>query len=199
MAWTGLTNGHLVIRSAPVSLNSVRPTATVSAADADAMLSGLATGPRDEVLALWTAAPRVGGRPDPSQQRVLAARGASEPTGITNFDAPQVVAGPGPLSMPSVAIDPVTDVAVAVWRTGGRNAGIDYAVRGTKSAASVAGRPAGRQPTGGRGTDGFPAIGLGGLCALVLIVGGMRRRIRRKDDRLRRSPFWSPSVSRHDP
>ncbi len=199
MAWTGLTNGHLVVRSAQVSLSSVRPTATVSAPDADAMLSALATGPRDEVLALWTAAPRLGGQPDPSQQRVLAARGASAPTGITSFDAPQVVAGPGPVSTPSVAIDPVTDVAVAVWRTGGRNPGIDYAVRGTKSAASVAGRPAGRAPTGGHGTGVFPAIALGALCALGLVVGGVRRRIRRKDDRLRRSPFWSPSASRHDP
>jgi hypothetical protein len=201
VGWTGLMNGHLVIRSSPVSLAAVRPTTTVSDPDSDAMLSALATGPRDEVIALWTAAPRLAGRPDFYQQRILAARGSGQPSGMTKFDAPQVIAGPGPVATPEVAIDPVTDVAVAVWRNRGRNPGIDYAVRGTKSAASIAGRPAdGRH--GGRGGNGWvlvAEIALGGLGALAILVGAVRRRIRRNDERRRRWTIWMPSTTRPDP
>ncbi len=197
VGWTGLENGHLVVRSSPVSLNSVRPTTTVSDPDADAMLTGLATGPRDEVIALWTAAPRVAGRPDPSQERVLAARGASEPSGMTKFDAPQVIAGPGPVATPEVAIDPVTDVAVAVWRNRGRNPGIDYAVRGTTSAAGVAGRPVdgGQTARGGNGWEVVVGIVVGALGLVGAVLAGVRRRIRRSAERRRRSPLWMPTIA----
>jgi len=200
VAWTGLMRGHLVVRTAPVSLSSVRPTTTVSDPDADAMLSALATGPRDEVIALWTAAPRVGARPDPTQQRILAARGASEPSGMTKFDGPQVIAGPGPVATPGVAIDPLTDVAVAVWRNRGRDPGIEYAVRGTTSATSIAGKPTGRQ--GGRGDGkGVPtlvAILLAAVGGLGAAAWGLRRRILRNVARRRRWPITSPSITRSD-
>jgi hypothetical protein len=185
VAWTGLAEGHFAIRTAPVSLSSFRPTTTISDPDADAMLSDLATGPADEVIALWTAAPRSGGRPEPDHERLVSARGTSDPSGVTKFDSPQLVDGPGPVTTPRIAIDPVTDVAVAVWLNRSNNPGIDYAVRApTPSGSALGGRPATK--AGRRGGTGAPAV-LTVVITLVLAITaflvGLRRRARSKEDR----------------
>jgi hypothetical protein len=201
VAWTGLQDQHFVIRSSPVSISSVRPTTTVSDPDADAMLDDLATGPRDEVIALWTAAPRSGGRPSPSAQRILSSRGVSEPSGVTRFDVPQLIAGPGPVATPRVAIDPVTDVAVAVWRNRGQNPGIDYAVRGSSASdTSIVGRPTTPRAAGPRGSA-WPLlviVALGVLLAAAAVLGGLRRRARRSDERRRRRLVNSLGLTRSD-
>jgi hypothetical protein len=195
VAWTGLSEGHFVIRVAPVSVSSMRPTTTISDPSSDAMLSTLGTGPDDEALALWTTAPRVAGRPDPSQERILSARGVSEPSGVAKFEAPELVTGPGPLGAPALGIDPVTDVAVAVWRNVGRNPGIDYAVRGSAaSETSIAGKPGTPQPARRSGRSGPSSVLLviGGVLVLVVVMLGLwlsvrgrqrhRARPRRADD-----------------
>ncbi|HEY5198934.1 MAG TPA: hypothetical protein VIJ51_18085 [Solirubrobacteraceae bacterium] len=186
VAWTGLSGGHFVVRAAPVSVNSIRPATTVSDPSADAMLSDLATGPKDEVIALWTAAPRSDGQPDAAEQRIISARGLSEPSGVARFAAPQLVAGPGLLSEPRVAIDPVTDVAVAVWRNRGGNPGIDYAVRGPSgSDTSVAGRPGPAQGARRAGSGGPSAVTIvvGVLVGLGFVLFGLRRRARARERR----------------
>jgi hypothetical protein len=201
VAWTGLQDQHLVVRSSPVSVDSIRPATTVSDPNADAMLDDLATGPRDEVVALWTAAPRTGGRPVTDAERILSSRGVSEPSGVTKFDVPQLVAGPGPVTTPRVAIDPVTDVAVAVWRNRGRNPGIDYAVRGSAASdTSVVGRPATPQAARPHGS-GWPTlvvVVLGVLLGVAVVLAGLRRRARRSDERRRRRLVNSLSLTRSD-
>lgn len=181
--WTGLLDGHLDIRVASVSIHATTPATTVSDPRADAMLSSVATGPRDDLVLLWTAAPRSTGAPQAADERIISARGVSEPSGVMKFDTPQLVAGPGLLSSPNVGIDPVTDVAVAVWRNQSANPGIDYAVRGpAASNTSVAGRP-GTPHAARRGDPGGPPavaaiVALAGLVAVVLALLGIRRRAR---------------------
>jgi hypothetical protein len=186
VAWTGRSGAHLVIRTAPVSLSSLRPATTISDPDADAMLTDLATGPQNEAIALWTAAPRSDGQPEDDEERILSARGISDPSGVTKFDTPQLVAGPGPVATPRVAIDPVTDVAVAVWRKRGPNPGIEYAVRASNtSGAKVAGRRGAPQPRHGGRTVVTLVIGI--LLAIGGVLVGLRRRARAKEERRRRT------------
>ena len=186
MAWTGLMDGHFVVRTAAVSVTSRRPTTTVSDPNADAMLDGLATGPKGEVIAIWTTAPRAGGKPAPLTERILSARGASQASGVTRFDSPQLVAGPGELLAPWVAIDPVTDVAVAAWRDGGTNPGIDYAVRqGSAPPAAIAGAPVSpkRAHRGGSGVLAAVTIFVVALLGLGLAAAALTRRARARHRR----------------
>jgi hypothetical protein len=180
VGWTGLLDGHFVVRTAPVSVTARRPTTTVSDPNSDAMLADMATGPKGEVIALWTTAPRTG-NPAQAAARILSARGVSEASGVTRFDPPQVVSGPGDLLAPRVAIDPVTDVAVAAWREGDTNPGIDYAVReGSAAQAATAGAPGTAKGALRGGRSGLPALplGLAAVLGLGLILVELRRRTR---------------------
>jgi hypothetical protein len=125
MAWTGMQAGHYVVRAAAVSLAGVGPPATLSAADQDSLLADLAPGPRDEVLAVWSSAPRTTAGLDRAGIEIMAARG---PAGGT-FGPAEAVAPPGAAGQPAVAIDPATDQALAAWRVGGSRPAIEYAVR----------------------------------------------------------------------
>jgi hypothetical protein len=128
MAWTGADEGHWVVRTAAIDLNGVGPVDTVSSADDDALLAGLAPGPDSDVLALWTE-PQLDpqGDPDFGRQAIFAARGIDARPALTIFGEPEEVAAPGPNSDPAVAFDPNSDRAVAAWR--GEGGGIDYAIR----------------------------------------------------------------------
>jgi hypothetical protein len=181
VVWTGLSEGHLVVRAAPVSLTSLRPATTVSDPGEDAMLTDVATGPRDEALVLWTTGPRLAGQAGAGEQEILTARGTIDPTtGVAKFDLPQLVAGPGLVATPRVAIDPVSDVAVAVWRNRSRNPGVDFAVRGMTLPDPTV--PARREAPSAGPSDGAPGlpvilltlVGLG----LVLLALGYRARSR---------------------
>ena len=89
---------------------------TISAAGTDALLAGLAPGPRDETFVSWTEPQRTAlGLANTSQQAIFAARGTDEHGGISVFGAPEQLTPAGPNGDPAVAVDPGSDRAVAAW------------------------------------------------------------------------------------
>ncbi len=142
MAWTGMSAGRYVVRAASVSLFASRPSRTISGPSGDAILADLATGPRDEAIALWTSAPRRAGGFDVGRTELLAARGVAVLPGLAAFSAPEAVAGPGAVAAPRAAVDPTSDTAVAVWQNLGTEPGIAYTTRGRATAGLRRGGPA---------------------------------------------------------
>ncbi len=112
LAWTGLFDGHYVVRASPVSLRrGAWAPVTISPATAahgdDAVLADLVPGPDAEALALWSAGPRLSsGAPNPRRQAILAARGHYAGRGEAAFEVPEPIAPPGPNGPPAAAFDP---------------------------------------------------------------------------------------------
>jgi hypothetical protein len=128
LAWAGSAAGHWVVRSAPVDLNGVQAVDTIAAPGADALLADLAAGPVGDALVLWTEPlPSAAGPPDMQRQAIFAARGFGVYPGRIAFDEPEQVAPPAPVSDATVALDPDSDRAVAVWQ--GEAATIEYSIR----------------------------------------------------------------------
>ncbi|HLH14524.1 MAG TPA: hypothetical protein VKV16_07015 [Solirubrobacteraceae bacterium] len=128
LAWAGEAADHWVVRTAPVDLNGMGPVSTISAAGADALLAGLAAGPRGDALVLWTVpATGTGGEPDLQQQALLAARGFDAYPGRAYFGPAEEIAPAAPVASPAVAFDPDSDRAIVAWR--GLRGAIEYAVR----------------------------------------------------------------------
>ncbi len=128
MAWSGAAHGHWVVRSAAIDLNGIGPVATISDARADALLSDLAPGPDGEALALWTQPRRQpAGGLDTADQALYAARGLDAYPDTTIFGAPEAVVAPGPTSDATLAFDPASDRALALWR--GEGGAVEYAIR----------------------------------------------------------------------
>ncbi len=131
MGWTGMNGGLYAVRVAKVSLRGILAPDTIAAQPAtDDVLAGLATGPDDDLLALWTATPRPASGPDWVHVRVVAARGVDVPGPVASFAPAQTIGGPGELSRPAGAIDPTTDRAVVAWLGGQEPASLFYAVSG---------------------------------------------------------------------
>jgi len=130
IAWAGSADGRWVLRTAAVDARGVGPVATIAARGGDALLSDLATGPDGDAVVLWTE-PQLtaAGRPDLRSQAIFAARGIDAYPDRTIFRAPEQVAPPGPNEDATVAVDPDSDRAVAVWL--GANARIEYSIRST--------------------------------------------------------------------
>jgi len=129
-AWTLVADGSFVVRAAGLTSARVLPAATIAAPGADLRLSGLATGPNNDFVAVLESAPRSAGGFDTSQQEILAARSVPGGPGGVAFETPVPIAPPGANTAPSVAIDPSNDRAVVVWQTiaGGLPA-VGYSVR----------------------------------------------------------------------
>ncbi len=127
MAWTGMEAGHLVIRTAAIDLHGVRTPSTISPPGSDALLDALAPGPENEVLALWSEPQQTPTGLNLHQEAIFAARGFNDYPGQTAFTAPEQVAAAGPNREASVALDPSSDRAIAVWRSGA--GAVAYAVR----------------------------------------------------------------------
>jgi hypothetical protein len=129
MAWAGCANGRWVVRAAAIDLQGPQPISTLAAPDGgQALLAGLAAGPRGEAIVLWTE-PQQGehGEANSARQAIFAARGLDAASGRVLFDAPELVAAPAAISRPSIAFDPGTDRALSVWRSGGGS--LEYAIR----------------------------------------------------------------------
>jgi hypothetical protein len=128
LAWTGAQDGHWVVRTAAIDLGGLRATSTVSSPEGDALLSDLAPGPRGEAIALWSE-PRqaTDGALELGAQAIVAARGVDAYPGKTVFAAPEQIAPPGPNADATVAFDPDSDRAIALWR--GAGGMIEYAIR----------------------------------------------------------------------
>jgi hypothetical protein len=128
IAWAGASAGRWVVRAAPVDLNGVLSVSTIAAPGGDALLADLAPGPDNEALVLWTEPlPTRTGAPDMARQAILAARGTETGDGHVVFDEPEQVAAPGPVSNATVALDPSSDHALAVWQ--GEAGTIEYSIR----------------------------------------------------------------------
>jgi hypothetical protein len=128
-AWAGSAGGRWVIRAAPVDLNGLGAVGTIAAPGADALLAALAAGPVGDAFVLWTEpAPTAAGSPDLQRQALFAARGFDVAPPRALFGEPEQVAPPAPVSDASVALDPSSDRAVAVWQ--GEAGAIEYAIRG---------------------------------------------------------------------
>ena len=128
LAWAGVEAGHWVVRTAAIDQRGIGARGTIAAPDADALLCDLAAGPADDALLLWVV-PQTGegGAPDLQREALLAARGSDVRPRRTVFAAPEQVAAPGPYSEPSLALDPDSDRALAVWRS--EASALQYAVR----------------------------------------------------------------------
>ena len=128
LAWAGAEEGHWVVRAGPVDLEGVLTPSTIAAPGADALLAGLAPGPDNDALLLWSEpAPSEGGAPDMARQALLAARATEAGSGRAVFDEPETISPPGPVVDPTVAVDPDDDAALAVWQ--GEAGAIEYSVR----------------------------------------------------------------------
>jgi len=138
LAWTGAQDGRWVVRTAAVDLHGLRKASTISDPAVNALLSDLQPGPDGEAIALW-GEPQIGagGGLDFGTQALVAARGIDARPGITIFGAPEQVAAPGPVGVPTfaaeqksdatLAFDPSSDRALAVWRGTGER--IYYSIR----------------------------------------------------------------------
>jgi hypothetical protein len=128
LAWAGSAAGHWVVRTAPVDLSGVQAVNTIAAPGGDALLADLAAGPTGDALVLWTEPlPTAAGPPDMERQAIFAAHGFDAYPGRAVFDEPEEVAPPAPISDATVALDPDSDRAVAVWQ--GEAAAIEYSIR----------------------------------------------------------------------
>ncbi len=129
LAWAGAGAEHWVVRAAPVDLNGVGDVTTIAApAGMDALLAHFAAGPAGDALLLWTEPlPTAAGPPDMARQAIFAARGFENSATDSRFGAPEQLAPPASVNDPTVAIDPESDRAVAVWR--GEAAAIEYSIR----------------------------------------------------------------------
>jgi hypothetical protein len=128
MAWTGAQQGHWVVRAAAIDLNGLRKTSTISDPGSDALLSDLEPGPTGEALALWSEPQRTpDGRLDLGRQALVAARGIDAYPGRTIFGQPEQIAAAGPNEDATVAFDPASDRALALWR--GERGAVQYAIR----------------------------------------------------------------------
>jgi hypothetical protein len=130
LAWPGAAGGRYVIRLAHVALGGVQRPVTIAAAPGGgaALLAGLATGPREDALLLWTqvASPPSG----PARVGTMfATYGILPASGRAILGSPEQVARRVSAGAASVSFDPGNDRAAAIWRTAG--AGIAYAVRAT--------------------------------------------------------------------
>jgi hypothetical protein len=129
LAWAGAAAGRWVVRTAPVDQLGLQSTGTLAAPAGSALLAGLAPGPDGGALAVWTE-PQAGadGAPDLDRQAIAAARGIDTRPGITSFGPRELIAPPGPFTQPTVAFDPGSGRALAVWKQ--RGGGLLYALRG---------------------------------------------------------------------
>jgi hypothetical protein len=124
-----MSGGRYVVRAAPVSVDAVPRGRVVSRGRADALLADIATGPHGQALAAWTSAPRTSRGFDARRRRIIAARGDIVHPFRARFQPPETVAVAGPNANPSVAYDPSSNRAVAVWQAQGRPSGVEFAVR----------------------------------------------------------------------
>src|SRR5262249_32620794 len=128
IAWTDVEHGHYMVRAAPAVFAATRPSARLSNPDGQAVLAGLAAGPVGEAVALWKSAPGTGSGLDQRRRELWAARTFIKPHDRPAFHRPEIVASAGPTLLPSVAVDPADDRAVAAWLRPAPEPRIEYAV-----------------------------------------------------------------------
>jgi hypothetical protein len=165
------------VRGAPAVLAARGSSTLLSGAGTEAVLAGLAPGPAGEAMALWTSAP-MGESPGAARTQLWAERTFVVPHDRLAHLPAQMLAAPGPVASPSIAVDPADDRALAVWRTLAPAPRIEYAVNGP-----VAGRAARRAPAGARVAHtgaGWAGPALAAGAAVVALAALATRRHRRR-------------------
>jgi hypothetical protein len=178
LAWTDAEAGHYVVRGAPAVLAARGSSTLLSSAGAQAVLAGLAPGSAGEAIALWTGAPGGGG-PSAPRTQLWAERTFVVPHDRLAHLPARMLATPGPIAPPSIAVDPANDRALAAWLTLTANPRIEYAVN-DPAAGRVSRRASVGAPVTHAGVDwagvalAASAVALAG--ALVLAATRRRRR-----------------------
>jgi hypothetical protein len=132
LAWAGAAAGRWVVHTASIDLNGVGDAGTIAAPGTDALLAHLAAGPDGDAIVLWTEpSPTAAGPPDIARQAIFAARGFDDSAAHGMLGAPEQVAPPAPVSDATVAIDPDSDRAIAVWR--GEADAVEYSLRAVEA------------------------------------------------------------------
>lgn len=133
MAWSGASEGRWAVRTAAIDLQGIGSPTTVSSPSQNALLADLAPGPEGDALVIWTQPQQSpAGTFELEDQAIYAARGFDAYPKRTIFGQPEEVAPPGPNYDPTVALDPASDEALALWR--GQGNALQYAVRGAPKA-----------------------------------------------------------------
>jgi hypothetical protein len=132
LAWAGVSAGRWVVHVAPVDLDGAIVPSTIAPPEGDALLAGLAAGPRADALVLWSepapAGPAGPGLVSVERQALFAAPAFDISPGRSAFGEVEAIAPAGPLSDASLAVDPDSDRAIAVWR--GQAGAIEYSISG---------------------------------------------------------------------
>jgi hypothetical protein len=187
LAWTAAEGGRYVVRAAPAVFAATRPTTLLSGPSRDAVLADLAPGPAAEAVALWSSPAGASAAGTHGSElwaaRTFIARGDRLLSG-----GRARIAAAGANGAASVAVDPRSDRAVAVWRTQGARPQIAFAVgpgvAGYRPVAAAAAVPA-----SGSGTHWLriTLVALVAVATLALAGGlGWRRRQRATAGALRR-------------
>ena len=115
VAWTGREGERFVVRAADVG-RRLRHIRTVSDPGSDAVLAGLAAGPRGDVALTWMTG--IHGA-DPVPGAAITVIAAVRAAAVTAFGAPERVSAQGanviPTALVPVAFDSATGRAVAAW------------------------------------------------------------------------------------
>jgi hypothetical protein len=125
LAWTAAEHGHYVVHALPAVFAGARAAARLSDPAGQSVLADLAPGPAGEAVALWSSS--GGSAFDATSNELWASRAFVERHGRVGFDAPERVAPAGANAVPSVAVDPASDRAVAAWLTLGAHQSVEYA------------------------------------------------------------------------
>jgi hypothetical protein len=126
LAWTAAEHGHYVVHALPAVFAGARAAARLSDPAGQSVLADLAPGPAGEAVALWSST-SGGSAFDVTSNELWASRAFVERHGRVGFDAPERVAPAGANAVPSVAVDPASDRAVAAWLTLGAHQSVEYA------------------------------------------------------------------------
>jgi hypothetical protein len=116
------------VRTAAIDRTGAPVVTTIATPGRDALLEDLATGPEGDALVLWSEPQQTAtGRPNLQRNAIFAARGIDAHPGRSIFAKPEQVAPAGPNSDATVALEPDSDRALAVWR--GARGKLQYALR----------------------------------------------------------------------
>ncbi|HWX73776.1 MAG TPA: LPXTG cell wall anchor domain-containing protein, partial [Solirubrobacteraceae bacterium] len=174
LAWTGREHGRYVVRAAPAVFAATRPSALLSDARTQAVLSDLAAGPAGEAVAVWRAS--HGAAFDPTRAELWSTRAYIARHDRPGSSPPERLAAAGLNRSASVGVDPANDHAVVAWLAGG--ASVEYA-----SAAGTSGyrpRPLSAALPRRTGETHWLWILLAALAAVGLAaLGGVAARRRR--------------------
>jgi hypothetical protein len=181
MAWTQRERGRYVVRAAPAVYAATRPSALLSDARAQSLLSDLAAGPAGEAVPVWRSSP--GATFDASHAQLWSTRAF-----IARHDRPaalpaQLLSGAGANAGPHVAVDPATDSAVAAWLAGATHPVVKYATAagasGYRPRPLSAALPAKRAGTHWLRIVAAALAGAALLAAAALLMVRRRRRVAR--------------------